>query len=440
MLAISVGAHVGSPDIFYEGQAGPYPVRVIVRPPGVVPGLAEISVRVEAAGVERVSARPVRWDAGLEGAPRADVAQPVRGDNTLYSAELWLMTSGSYSVYVTVEGDRGEGTAIVPVQSVATRRLEMPSWIGAVLAILGVLLVAGAVRIAGAAVDSTLAAGEEPDGRKRWRARRAMVVATGLTALILWGGKAWWTSIDGDHLRSLFTAYSTRAAVEVEGGWRILELEIDDERWQRAPALAPDHGKLMHMFLIREPELDAFAHVHPVRQSEALFAVALPDLPAGRYRVYADVIDESAFAQTLTQSVEIPAPVADPGPPPAGLEPDPDDSWHLGSPASADRHPFDDGFVMTRETSGEPVTVGREMTLAFTLTDASGEPAALEPYMGMTSHAAVRRHDGAVFVHLHPTGTISMAAQRLFERRLTGAEKTMDHGGHAMHMGAVTRA
>ena len=34
-------AHVGSPDTFFTGKAGPYPVRVTVRLPGVIPGLAQ---------------------------------------------------------------------------------------------------------------------------------------------------------------------------------------------------------------------------------------------------------------------------------------------------------------------------------------------------------------------------------------------------------------
>ena len=37
-------AHVGSPNVFFDGMAGPYAVRVIIRPPSVVPGLAEIVV------------------------------------------------------------------------------------------------------------------------------------------------------------------------------------------------------------------------------------------------------------------------------------------------------------------------------------------------------------------------------------------------------------
>ena len=53
-------AHVGSPNVFFEGMAGPYPVHVIVQPAEVIPGLAQISARVEGGGVERVTALPIK--------------------------------------------------------------------------------------------------------------------------------------------------------------------------------------------------------------------------------------------------------------------------------------------------------------------------------------------------------------------------------------------
>src|SRR5687768_11639085 len=65
-VALMVGplsAHVGSPEVFFTGKAGVYDVRVVVRPPEVVPGIARVTVRVP-ADVDRVTIRPVFWRAG----------------------------------------------------------------------------------------------------------------------------------------------------------------------------------------------------------------------------------------------------------------------------------------------------------------------------------------------------------------------------------------
>ena len=67
-LHLTLRGHVGSPNVFFDGQAGPYPVHVVIRPPEVIPGLAEISVRVEGGGIERVTALPIKWNAGRQGA------------------------------------------------------------------------------------------------------------------------------------------------------------------------------------------------------------------------------------------------------------------------------------------------------------------------------------------------------------------------------------
>ena len=58
----------------------------------------------------------------------------------------------------------------------------------------------------------------------------------------------------------------------------------------------------------------------------------------------------------------------------------------------------------------------------------------VEPYMGMAAHVAVASRDGAVFAHLHPAGSISMAAQD----KLSGAVAAAAHTGHEMPLeGAV---
>ncbi len=47
----------------------------------------------------------------------------------------------------------------------------------------------------------------------------------------------------------------------------------------------------------------------------------------------------------------------------------------------------------------------------FTLLDADGQPPKdMGLYMGMVGHAAFVKTDGAVFAHIHPSGTVSMAA------------------------------
>ncbi|MBV9675714.1 MAG: hypothetical protein JO185_05225, partial [Acidobacteriaceae bacterium] len=46
-LALLAQAHVGSPDIYLDGQAGPYKLFVTIRPPAVIPGIAELEIRAQ---------------------------------------------------------------------------------------------------------------------------------------------------------------------------------------------------------------------------------------------------------------------------------------------------------------------------------------------------------------------------------------------------------
>jgi hypothetical protein len=430
-----LAAHVGSPNVVYEGSAGPYPVRVVVRAPGVIPGLAEIAVRVPQGDVRRVTVRPVRWDLGTAGAPRPDEARPVDGDPRLWSAELWFMDFGSYSVHVAVEGAAGGGTVIVPVPAVATQTLGMRRGMAMGLAGLGLFLFVGALTIVGAAVrESVLEPGEVPDARRRRRSWMARAVAVPVLALAVLGGSRWWDAEDAAYAGYLYRAPDTEATAVVLGDARVLTLAVTDSTWSRFSPLLPDHGKLMHMFLVRGPGMDAFAHVHPVRADSDHFRVVLPPLPAGTYRLYADVVHESGFSQTFVDTVMIPAaPAAATS---AGV--DADDAWRVGGADAGTAARLEDGSTMTWER--DTLAAGREATLRFRVADPSGAPAALQPYMGMMGHAAVSRDDGSVFVHLHPSGTVSATAQQLFTQREAGDTTRAADGqlvlrapSHAMH-------
>jgi hypothetical protein len=475
-------AHIGSPNIFVEDKAGEYPIRVVIRPPNVVPGLAEITVHVPEP-VQGVTVLPVFWKAGRKGSPPPDAAKLVRGETTLYSAQLWLMKSGAYSVDVTIEGARGKGTLVVPVNSIATNTRPMTRGYSLVLGGLTTILFVGGMMIVGAIFgEARLDPGVLPTRRDRWRGWLAMAGSAGVLSLMLFGGTRWWDFEDRNYRNNaLYRPVPVSAQVHIEREQPILTLNVDaSARRGRWTPLIPDHGKLMHLFLVRDGEQNAFAHLHPVQRSSTEFEVPLPPLPAGQYHVYADITHEDGFAETLVAAAEIPRPsdvmkklwLEDSGEPMRSadvaqmhetklfLPPDPDDSWQMSRETTAssaqEKASWHDpqgeiaaageGYRMIWQNS-KSITQNQDASLRFKLLTPDGQPAEIEPYMGMLGHAAIRRNDGAVFAHLHPVGTFSMAAQQFFVERKPGNQftsqkqqgatsstpSTEDHAAHIHH-------
>jgi hypothetical protein len=424
LLVLALGsahAHVGSPTVFYQGQAGPYTARVVIKPAEVIPGLAEISVRVEGSGIERVTALPMKWNMGRQGAPPPDVAKPVRGETNLHTAELWFMEPGPHAVEIEITGAAGSGRVSVPVDAAAMRVLSMPKGLGVMLVVLGIGVLGLLVSIAGAAVrESSVEPGVEPTLRRRRWARVLMGGLAALLVLLLWGGKRWWEAEAADYRNNrLYRPVETRATAVNEDGRRILRLEVPD--FSGAAPLVPDHGKLMHLFLMREPALDAFAHLHPVKRSKQTFEGVLPDLPTGRYRVYADVTYETGWSDTLTATVDLPeARTAGPIP---RLREDADDSWSIGPgcsvAAAGGECQLSPGCFMRAE-GRTGVRANQPTELRFAVHDADSKPVVLESYLGMRGHLVLSRTDGAVYTHLHPGGSASMAAMQLSTLRAEG--------------------
>ncbi|HEY0529352.1 MAG TPA: hypothetical protein VGD02_11025, partial [Gemmatimonadaceae bacterium] len=396
-LVVVSSAHVGSPDAWFEGAAGPYHVTVQVRTPGVVPGVAKVFARVAGQGVEQVTMQVNRYDA-IAAAPPPEVAAPVPGDTGLYSAALWVMAGGSNSVTVNVSGSLGSGKAVIPVVVVANRRLALDPRLGATLSVVGLFLFVGLITIIGAAVrESGLPPGEKPDAKRRTRARVAMAASAAFLALALFGGLKWWNAEDANFTASIYKPLKASAVLSADT--KVLDLRISDSVWMmrndtawlnhrpvsRWSPLIHDHGKLIHVFMIREPDLLAFAHLHPQTKDSVEFPIQLPSLPAGRYRVYGDIVHESGFTQTLTTTVDIPASLDS-----AQKPSDADDASYVASTApDASRAVLEDGSVMTLESGGAAIVAGREAPLHFTVTGENAKPLALEPYIGMAGHAVV---------------------------------------------------
>jgi hypothetical protein len=406
-------AHVGNPYVFYEGNAGPYQVRVSIQPPEVVPGRAQINVRIHNGTPETVTALPVRWDAGRKGAPPPDRALPVQGETNLFSTELWLMDFGAYSVFVDISGTLGKGTAIVPLNSVSNKRLEMSQSAIIGFSVAGFILVLLLVFIVGAAVrESVLPPNAGAEQLRRGRARFGMAAAVVLISLLLWKGNAWWGHVDAEFRSNrLFRPIEIESSIRAEGDARILSLRADvsDSDWRDQTPLVADHGKLMHLFLIKSDDMGSFAHLHPRKSEANQFEAVIPPIAAGNYSIYAEVTHESGLARTLVSKVTID------GANGSAAKLDEDDSWWTENGSGS-------SDIRIRQLNPTAIRVREEVLLRFDAVGPDNAPAPLEPYMGMWSHAAIRAKDGSVFTHLHPSGTISMTAQELFARRERGED------------------
>ena len=158
-------AHVGSPDVFLEGQAGAYRLLVTVRPPHAIPGVADVDILTTSDDVREVRIVPLPLTGpGAQFAPVADRAERSAEDPRLFTGHLWMMGAGAWQVRVTVTGDRGEGTLSVPVPTLPQSTLEMSLPLRAMLFVLMLLLAAGFVGIVSAlAREARLAPGDPVD-------------------------------------------------------------------------------------------------------------------------------------------------------------------------------------------------------------------------------------------------------------------------------------
>jgi hypothetical protein len=293
------------------------------------------------------------------------------------------------------------------VQATASRRLEMSTGMALGLAAVGLFLAVGLVSIArAAAMESTLPPGAAPETTARRQGWMAAAVAGVVISIGLLVARGWWNRVDAAYQRTIYRPTTAEASVSGQGrlAIRLADQPTRERRW--TPVI-PDHGHLMHLFLVRS-DLGAFAHLHPTLSDTSRYETPLPALPAGQYRVYGDIVRESGFSETVTDTIEL-AGSTGPGA-------DPDDGWWTGGADGA----LADGSRITRDRGAEAVVAGLEAPLRFTVAGPGGRPVRLQPYLGMLGHAIVARREGDVFVHLHPMGTISWAAQRTFELRTPG--------------------
>jgi hypothetical protein len=419
LLLISVPhfawAHVGSKDVYQQVAAGPYKLFVTVRMPNVIPGVANVEIRSTGAQVTglEIAPLPLAGEASQH-PPTPDAMKVSVADPAFFTGGVWMMSSGSMQVRIYIHGVAGDQTVSVPVPAVAIATLQMQRNLGIPLAILGLFLVISMAGVVAAAVrESRLPPGETASPKLRRRGLAAMAVTVALLGLAVWGGKNWWNAEATDYAASIYRAPNVNATLK--GNQLSLQVKeiADSGRWEEDrsnAALVLDHGKIMHLYAIRMPQMDAAYHLHPEFDPPTHFRMALPAMPPGEYALYGDVVHANGFPETLVAQLEVPADMS-------GAALGPDDA--LAHPSAIEQGPLSnsyklpDGYSMVWDKPAA-LTANTAYSFRFQLLGPDGSAATdMQPYLGMAGHAAFVKTDGTVFAHTHPEGSAAMPAMML---------------------------
>jgi len=409
-------AHVGNKDVFQTITAGPYKFFVTIRTPTVIPGVATIEVRSTGAPVTSLTITPLMLTGeASHHPPTPDALKPSAADPNFYTGSLWLMGSGSWQVRFGINGAAGPAAASVPVPAAPTVLLRMQRPLGILLGILGVILILGIVGIVTAAVgESRLAPGLRPDAPRRKHAALAGVLALAIVVFaVYWGGR-WWNVEAAGYAADLYRSSDLRTSISGD----TLNLRIGDPDpkspggWKplKTANLLLDHNHVMHLYAIREPEMDAVFHLHPAPVGENDLRIALPAMPPGTYKLFADIVYHNGFPETEVATLIIP-----PGLPSVPLAPE--DAAAAPAPLSHGElglsYKLPDGYTMVFDRPST-ITANTAYALRFRLLDSTGKPASdMQPYLGMPGHAAFVKSDFSTFAHTHPDGSAAMPAVML---------------------------
>ncbi len=407
-LAIVAEGHVGSPDVFVEGDAGPHHLIVTIRPPNVIPGIAEIEVLATGEPPARVLFQPTPLTGPAANLPPTpDVAVRSTEDPRLFTGSLWLMTVA-----------RGEWVPSLPSQTLGMKRP-----LGAGLFVLLALLASGLAAIVGASFrEAKLDPGRDitPD---RMRAGRIATIVAAVAVIIFIGlGDRWWMSEADAYGRRVYRPL----VLEVPS---LGEYRLSDPGWlpfRRLDDLVPDHGHLMHLFLIDDSSGFMY-HLHPDENAPGVFSGAAPVRP-GSFHAFADIVHANGLAETAVGALTIDHPRE--APPLAGD----DSSGGLTNTISDRVCRFADGSgTIARADADVPLVARRTAVLRFTVADADSRPMTdLEPYMGMPAHAVIVKRDWSVFAHVHSGGSVPMPT--LAMAHPIGGTTSLDH---SMHGGGI---
>src|SRR5438445_1787673 len=137
----------------------------------------------------------------------------------------------------------------------------------------------------------------------------------------------------------------------------------------RLDDLIPDHGHLMHLFIVRMPDMKVFWHLHPDQSQPGDFSQDLPILPEGQYKLFADIVHYTGFPETQVATVNLPRAVA-------GRSMTGDDSGSYNLTPAETTAELSDGYRMVWERDSKPIKANQPYWFRFRVEDKDGKPAA----------------------------------------------------------------
>lgn len=154
--------------------------------------------------------------------------------------------------------------------------------------------------------------------------------------------------------------------------------EIVDDAGVAVTAFDELHTRPLHLIVLSRNLVD-YLHLHPVVDERGHWAVELPSLEPGSYRVFADFQPSGAANLTLGADISVPGEI------PAATALAPNDDT------------IGDGYAVTMD--GTP-NIG-ESELAFTI-EVDGQVVRPDPYLGAAGHLVAIRSGDLAYLHVHP--------------------------------------
>jgi hypothetical protein len=415
-------AHVNSPHLYLEGDAGPWQVLAVVHMPPAVPGEATVQVKVKNAAPGESFEIRVRGipPVGDEHAPPWTVAVPHDVDPEFRTAPIPLYVFGGWEAEVMVSGDRGEGRVRVPFHADVPRPTKIDPFLAVVLCLLMLLCAVSAWQIwRGLGEQGVLAPGERPGRVDRLRGLVFGALGLGLIVVFVAFTLYTWNAFDRGHWAKIEVAGFDAKVWVTEPPARAarsntLRIVVLDSSEQPLEGLQGIDGRFLHATLVKMPGASEIHHLHPERMgaSSAFEAPFRPRTP-GSYKLFAEVRAADDRLVTVVQDLVVGAGTPQDGPDIAVVG----RTHAIGSlpPGSLSADAGDGYTLQLVSEGGARVEVDEFRRWTFELRDPSGAAAAplSQVERRERGHLIVHRHDGEVFVRLVPSGSVGGLAPQV---------------------------